>query len=875
MADSTPTATPSKDTFAAAESSSFQRTVSLHDWWLIRAQNDFQGKRLAVAGSSRKEGARRLFVSAPVVKRYDVFSLETADGIYVNINGFINEQRTLENGFAPEVFNHFLFGFPPNWERYALDCFSKKSTAGTEPETSFPDNATPDHPEILSDGTEKFIPTSLASSEEVPGDSEKPFPEVECNLSKGMSEVNVVNGSGRSRHSARLHNIKVYQQQKQPANTEKSIPTSLASSEEEEAPGNSEKPFHEVECNSSKGMSEVNVVHGSGRSRRSAWLHNIKVYQQQNQPANTEISVPTSLASSEEEEAPGDSEKPFPEVECNFSKGMSEVNVVYGSGRSRRSARLHNSKVYQQQKQPANTEKSIPTSLASSEEEEAPGDSEKPFHEVECNLSKGMSEVNVVHGSGRSRRSARLHNIKVYQQQKQPANAEKSIPTSLASSEEEEAPGDSEKPFHEVECNLSKGMSEVNVVHGSGRSRYSARLHNIKVCQQQKQPANAEKSIPTSLTSSEEASGDSEKPFHEVECNLSKGMNEVNVFHGSDRSRRSAQLHNIKVCPQQKQPASRAPLKHLDEEQSSTSAATENCDGEGMRSYDLGCYREESTAAIDSGMEKSIPTSLVSPEETPEDCEKPFSEDECDVSKEKGVVNVAYGSGGNRRKARARLPNIEVCQRKKQSASASGGPLKHPDKEQSSTSEALENHDGEGLKSPVTPIQSQSKGLVNISSEQLVKKSASRISRSFSTKTKGCYKKKTVTVKTKSVGPKRKMTKSASAVKSSRERDLSHLNKGSKQKISSVSPESLSFKKSRSGRLLLPPLEFWRNQIPVYNADHELTEIHEGTSLVSPCSGSSPSLSRSNEEILINEESEGRNQLEARGKNTTEWTGGI
>ncbi|KAJ1375290.1 SANT associated, partial [Sesbania bispinosa] len=657
MADSTPTATPSKDTFAVAESSSFQRTVSLHDWWLIKAQNDFQGKRLAVAGSSRKEGARRLFVSAPVVKRYDVFSLETADGIYVNINGFINEQRTLENGFAPEVFNHFLFGFPPNWESYALDCFSEKSTAGTESETAFPDNATPGHPEILSDGTEKSIPTSLASSEEALGDSEKPFPE------------------------------------------------------------------------------------------------------------------------------------------------------------------------------------------------------------VECNLSKGMSEVNVVHGSGRSRRSARLHNIKVYRQQKQPANAEKSIPTSLASSEEEEAPGDSEKPFHEVECNLVKGMSEVNVVHGSGRSRYSARLHNIKIYQQQKQPANTEKSIPTSLASSEEASRDSEKPFPEVECNLSKGMSEVNVVHGSGRSRRGARLHNIKVCQQQKQPASRGPLKHPDKEQSSTSAATENYDGEGMKSYDLGCYREESTAVIDSGtavpdnvsaihleilsegMEKSIPTSLVSPKEAPGDGEKPFSEDECNVSKEKGVVNVAYGCGGNRRKARARLPNIEACQRKKQSASACGGPLKHPDKEQSSTSVALENHDGEGLKSPVTPFQSQSKGLVNISSEQLVKKSASRISRSFSTKTKGCYKKKTVTVKTKSVGPKRKMTKSASAVKSSRERDLNHLNKGSEQKISLVSPESLSFKKSRSGRLLLPPLEFWRNQIPVYNADHELTEIHEGTSLVSPCIGPSPSLS--------------------------------
>lgn len=44
-----------------------------------------------------------MFVSAAVIKRYDVFSLETADGICVMISGFINEQRTLENGFAAEV----------------------------------------------------------------------------------------------------------------------------------------------------------------------------------------------------------------------------------------------------------------------------------------------------------------------------------------------------------------------------------------------------------------------------------------------------------------------------------------------------------------------------------------------------------------------------------------------------------------------------------------------------------------------------------------------------------------------------------------------------------------------------------------------------
>ena len=44
-----------------------------------------------------------MFVSSPIIKRYDEFSLETVDGIYVIISGFINEQRTIENGFNPQV----------------------------------------------------------------------------------------------------------------------------------------------------------------------------------------------------------------------------------------------------------------------------------------------------------------------------------------------------------------------------------------------------------------------------------------------------------------------------------------------------------------------------------------------------------------------------------------------------------------------------------------------------------------------------------------------------------------------------------------------------------------------------------------------------
>ncbi|RXH86007.1 hypothetical protein DVH24_017060 [Malus domestica] len=47
--------------------------------------------------------ARREFSSAPISKRFDIFTLETLDGICVAIIGFISEQNTIENGIPSEV----------------------------------------------------------------------------------------------------------------------------------------------------------------------------------------------------------------------------------------------------------------------------------------------------------------------------------------------------------------------------------------------------------------------------------------------------------------------------------------------------------------------------------------------------------------------------------------------------------------------------------------------------------------------------------------------------------------------------------------------------------------------------------------------------
>ncbi|KAF7818512.1 kinetochore-associated protein KNL-2-like protein isoform X1 [Senna tora] len=112
-----------------ASSSLFLPTVCLGSWWLVKAEKDFDGKLLAVAGfTSRERGAMRVFVSAPIIKRHDLTTLETADGVYLIILGFINELRTKENGFPSEVFNRFLLGFPPDWDSYAVNCFKQVTT---------------------------------------------------------------------------------------------------------------------------------------------------------------------------------------------------------------------------------------------------------------------------------------------------------------------------------------------------------------------------------------------------------------------------------------------------------------------------------------------------------------------------------------------------------------------------------------------------------------------------------------------------------------------------------------------------------------------------------------------------------------------------
>ncbi|XP_027937600.1 kinetochore-associated protein KNL-2 homolog isoform X2 [Vigna unguiculata] len=543
MADSTPTATPSNDT----KSCFFRRTVTLYDWWLVKAKDDFQGKRLAIAGvSSRKDEAMRVFVSSPIIKRYDEFSLETVDGIYVIISGFINEQRTIENGFNPQVFNRFLFGFPPDWESHALDFSRKESITGNDLGSAFLDDVPASCPEILSNGAEECTRTSLISPEEAPGDHGKLFPGSDCNVSKGIDGVNLFCSDGGKRRSARLHDIKACLQRKQAA-------------------------------------------------------------------------------------------------------------------------------------------------------------------------SGGIS---------------------------------------MASES----------------CDVEGSRSPTTPIQSQTRSEYS-----VDDC--------VENSIPTFLASPEKVQGDQEKAFPENECNVSEDVDGVNVACSRGRERRSAKLHDVEVFQRKKQSASGLPPKNPNNKNHTSVAALDNC----------------------NVVEPKSPETPIQSQSWRQLC----TSSEQIVTKSASIIS------------RTLSPKTEGCHKKKVGRSKG----------------TLNKSASAGKNSRLRDRSQLTKGKIRTSSEQIVTKSASIISRTLSPKTEGCHKKK--------VGrSKGTLNKSASAGKNSRLRDRSQLTKGSGQKKSTVSPELSSFRTSRSGRLLLPPLEFWRNQIPIYDADHELKEIKDGASLISPCRVSSPSSSR-------------------------------
>ncbi|CAI9264209.1 unnamed protein product [Lactuca saligna] len=123
-------------------SSNYNKSVLLHKWWLIKVESE---SKLGVGGYVNREtlGSRgmrllgsasggkrcnnsnnnlntesKVFYSAAISKRLDNNTLETVDGFTITIIGSIHSSRTLSYGFSPQVCDHFLSGFPFNWEGY-------------------------------------------------------------------------------------------------------------------------------------------------------------------------------------------------------------------------------------------------------------------------------------------------------------------------------------------------------------------------------------------------------------------------------------------------------------------------------------------------------------------------------------------------------------------------------------------------------------------------------------------------------------------------------------------------------------------------------------------------------------------------------------
>ncbi|CAI9289735.1 unnamed protein product [Lactuca saligna] len=111
--------------------SHFKKSVSLRDWWLTKPQSDDDRNTIGVSGltsTSQLNRAERCFSSAPIVKAYDFFELETVDGVCVILQGYINKEKTLGSGFSSEVFDHFVIGFPSYWEEFSTSCPQRGSS---------------------------------------------------------------------------------------------------------------------------------------------------------------------------------------------------------------------------------------------------------------------------------------------------------------------------------------------------------------------------------------------------------------------------------------------------------------------------------------------------------------------------------------------------------------------------------------------------------------------------------------------------------------------------------------------------------------------------------------------------------------------------
>ncbi|KAI5395359.1 uncharacterized protein LOC127093321 isoform X2 [Lathyrus oleraceus] len=921
--------------------SHFLPTVTLFDWWLVKSPNN----RLSISGiSSRKGEAVRVFNSSPIVRRYDYNYLETADGISILIRGIINEERTLESGFTPQIFKSFYIGFPSYWESCALDCFREEAEPITDSVNAVMDTVSAAREDISSEGDQNSIPTSLVLPEQAAE---------ECNDSKEMSGYGVAYGSGGDRRSTSLRDNKVCQQkQQQPASggslrhpdkeqssfskglenhdsdtvvldnvsenlpeisshVEKSFPTFVSL----EKAATDCKQFVEDEHDISIKMSEVNIVQCSVGNRRSARLHNLKVYPRKQptiggpskHPDENQIFASTSL-----EKREGGQKSPSTPIESQSKTLLNTFSEqVVGKFASRVSKTLS-----------AKTDRRYKKKRVSIEIEAVRPNIKSPHVRDVSHLNQG------------SEQSVYLESLSL---KKSKYGEQNSIPTSLV------------LPEHTAEeCNDSTEMSGCDVAYGSGGDRRSTSLRDIKVCQQkQQQPASGGslrhpdkeqssfskglenhdsgtvvldnvsenlpeisshavgKSFPT-FVSPEKAATDC-KQFVEDEHDISIKMSEVNIVQCSVGNRRSARLHNLKVYPR-KQPTIGGPSKHPDENQIFASTSLEKREGgqkspstpiESQSKTLLNTFSEQVVGKFASRVSKTLSA------KTDRRCKKKRVSIEIEAVRPKikfpHVRDVSHLNLGSEIKS----PHVRDVSHLNQGSGIKsphvrdvshlnqGGGIKSPHVRDVShlnqgskiksphVRDVSHLNQGSEIKSPhvrdVSHLNQGSKiksphvrDVSHLNQGSEIKsphvRDVSHLNQGSEIKSPHVRDVSHLNQGSKIKSPHVRDVShlnQGSEIKSPHVRDVSHLNQGSKIKSphvrdvshlnqgseQSVSLESLSLKKSKYGRSLLPPLEFWHNQIPIYNTDREITKIQEGSSLISPIRGSSPSLGRSAEII--------------------------
>ncbi|KAL5075018.1 hypothetical protein RYX36_014002, partial [Vicia faba] len=109
------------------------KPVFLHEWWLVKPQNQCNGFALAGIASMPAE---RMFVSSVIVKVHEPNVVETQDGTILAFRSFINSSRTLQNGFSSEVCQRFSIGFPHDWEKISTRLSVDVSNTSSHKETT-------------------------------------------------------------------------------------------------------------------------------------------------------------------------------------------------------------------------------------------------------------------------------------------------------------------------------------------------------------------------------------------------------------------------------------------------------------------------------------------------------------------------------------------------------------------------------------------------------------------------------------------------------------------------------------------------------------------------------------------------------------------